>query len=64
MSRRRDCAPLLVDNAGQVAMRLERLPLIQRSLHEGWLQSLLFREPALLPVEEIDASFATLIPAR
>ena len=56
---RRDCNPYLVD--GDKHQPLRRLEFTNQDLKEGWLQKILGSSPALLPVEELDESFAPLV---
>jgi hypothetical protein len=57
---RRQCSPLLVFDDGNVRA-LKRLQLSDRHVHEEYLQKLIHSSPSLLPVEELDSSFAPLI---
>ncbi len=61
MASRRDGIPTVItaDRAVQV---LERLPLLDRNIDEGWLQNHLHQCPEVLPIGEIDPSFGPLIP--
>lgn len=52
--------PLLV--RAKNAARLERLPLHTGPYDEGWLQNLCYENPTLLPIEEIEPSFAGIVP--
>lgn len=61
MPPRRDGSPVLVNPSGS-SHRLPRVELSGRSIHEGFLQRLLFQHPEVLPVERIDPSFGPLIP--
>jgi hypothetical protein len=47
---------------GREAIRLVRLPFTERRFNEGWLQTLLFQHPALIPVEDIEPAFGPLRP--
>ena len=58
--KRRGGQPLIVAD-GQVK-RLDRVPFLTTSFNEDWIQQLIHDQPALLPVDEIDGSFAPLIP--
>ncbi|MDC8450960.1 MAG: hypothetical protein LV473_21760 [Nitrospira sp.] len=44
------------------AVRLERLSLHTGHYDESWLQSLCYDNPTLLPIEEIEPSFAGIVP--
>lgn len=57
---RRHCQPLLVLNHGR-SRPLKRAKLTDRSIHEGDLQRLIHSSPEVLPVEELDSSFAPLL---
>lgn len=57
---RRDCQPCLVQDDKSLA-RLTRIGFTQKTINEGWLQDLLHRSPDVLPVSEIDDSFAPLV---
>jgi len=58
-------APRLVFEDG-ASERLQRVPLAATDgaggFSELWLQQLLFSDPSILPIEEIDVSFAELVP--
>lgn len=55
--------PLVVDAAGRAEI-LERIPLAGSDVKydERYLQDLIFEHPSCLPINEIDQSFANLIP--
>lgn len=57
---RRDCLPCLIDQNGE-HLSLRRVPFSDKRLAEDFLQSALHRTPQLLPIEEIDSSYAPLI---
>lgn len=52
--------PLLV--RAKNAVRLERLSLHTGHYDESWLQNLCYYNPTLLPIEEIEPSFAGIVP--
>ena len=52
--------PLLLRNKHPI--RLQRIPLCDRTLSEGWLQRQLFEHPLLIPVDELEPAFEGLIP--
>jgi hypothetical protein len=60
MKARQHCTPLIISNGHCSALR--RVPLDQRKVDEGWLQTLLFEYPQLIPVEDIEPVFARLLP--
>ena len=60
MHARQFCTPHLVNANG--ATPLERVVFNDRSIREGWFQDLLFRNPSLIPIEEIEEVFGPLIP--
>jgi hypothetical protein len=60
--RRSDAAPIYINPERRTSVALERLPLSERSLDEGWLQDLLFTNPAILPIDEVEPAFAPLVP--
>ncbi len=57
---RRDGSPYLV-NERDACIQLQRVPLGHKTFSERYLQDLLHRAPDVLPVEELDASFAPLV---
>ena len=52
--------PILISGTGTDIL-LERVPLTG-AYDEDWLQGLLYKHPQSLPIDEIDPSFAGLIP--
>jgi hypothetical protein len=60
MPERQFCTPHVVVDA--VASPLARIPFDERKLKEDWFQSLLFNNPSLIPVDEIEPVFGPLIP--
>lgn len=60
MPLRRDGVPTLVNTDGR-AVCLQRLPLGERQISEGWLQQRLCECPEILPVGEIEPAFAPLV---
>lgn len=61
MEHRRYCDPIVVDKDGTIH-RPTRVPFDERTMQEGWLQDLLERYPELLPIEDIEPAFSSLIP--
>lgn len=62
MATRRDGSPVLVTSTGSVSP-LARLPLAENDLQEGFhLRDFVFHNPDCLPVRQIDATYAPLIP--
>jgi hypothetical protein len=57
---RRDCQPHFVDAEGSLAS-LRRVDFGDRAIGENFLQQQLHKGPSILPVEEIDDSFAPLV---
>ena len=57
---RRDCGPCLINDTEDIT-ELQRVPLNKRVIDEGWLQRALHRSPRILPVEELDDSFAPIV---
>lgn len=54
---------LLLEAAGASAKRASRLPLGDTGgRNEAWLRDLLFTNPDLLPISDIDSSFGPLLP--
>ncbi len=60
MHTRQFCTPHLVNSQG--ATPLERVVFDDRSIREGWFQSLLFKNPSLIPIDEIEEVFGPLVP--
>lgn len=60
MPQRQYCQPHIV--AGQTSKALARIAFEDRSFPERWYQELLFRNPSLLPVDEIEPAFGPLVP--
>lgn len=58
--RRRDCSPAIVGGDGTL-MPLERIPLRETLIKEHFPQELIRRNPDLLPVAELEPTFAPLI---
>lgn len=44
------------------ASTLERIPLEEKVFNEDWIQELIFKNPSLLPVHEIDKAYDGIIP--
>lgn len=57
---RRDCQPHFVSTDGK-CLKLDRVDFADRAIGESFLQEELHRNPSLLPVEELDDSFAPLL---
>jgi len=57
---RRACQPCLLDESGEQSL-LQRVTFSDRSVAETFLQTALHRTPQLLPIDELDSSFAPLI---
>ncbi|MGQ0629288.1 MAG: hypothetical protein ACT4PL_14450, partial [Phycisphaerales bacterium] len=60
MNRRQFCTPHLVTTQG--ATPLERIVFDDRSIREGWFQDLLYKNPSLIPIDEIEEVFGPLVP--
>jgi len=60
MHGRQFCTPHLVSTLG--ATPLERVVFDDRSIREGWFQDLLFKNPSLIPIDEIEEVFGPLVP--
>lgn len=60
MAKRQYCTPHIV-SAGK-AIALPRISFDDRALRESWYQKLLFDNPLLIPVDEIEPAFGPLIP--
>lgn len=58
--RRRDCSPAIVTGDGTL-IPLERIPLRETQIKEHLPQELIRRNPNLLPVAELEPTFAPLI---
>jgi hypothetical protein len=54
--------PVSIGRDSGSAVRWQRLDLADRTFGEDWLQNLVFGEPAVLPINEIDPAFGPLIP--
>lgn len=59
MSHRQFCTPHLVNASG--ATPLERVVFDDRSIREGWFQDLLYKNPSLIPIDEIEEVFGPLV---
>jgi hypothetical protein len=59
MHARQFCTPHLVSATG--ATPLERVIFDDRSIREGWFQDLLFKNPSLIPIDEIEEVFGPLV---
>lgn len=58
MARRQYADPRIVEPQG--TRQLVRLPFTEQQIQEAWLQDLLFKNPSLLPVAEIEPAFGPL----
>ena len=61
MSARYDGVPVTIEPGGHTAS-LQRVVLTDRTIQEGWLQKLMFENPGVLPIEDIDPGFTPLVP--
>lgn len=59
MHARQFCTPHLVNANG--ATPLERVVFDDRSIREGWFQDLLYKNPSLIPIDEIEEVFGPLV---
>ena len=59
MRDRQFCTPHLVNTNG--ATPLKRVNFDKRSICEGWFQDLLYKNPSLIPIDEIDEIFGPLV---
>ncbi len=57
---RRQGHPILV-NAGSI-QKLQRIPFLEKTFPEEWIQQLIQDQPHMLPVDEIESNFGPLIP--
>ena len=60
--RRRDGAPLWIEDGKQLGDVLQRADLAKSQYDEAWLQSLLYCHPEIFPIEQIEPGFGKLIP--
>lgn len=60
MRPRQFCTPHLVN--AHAATPLERVVFNDRTIREGWFQELLYKNPSLIPIDEIEKVFGPLIP--
>ncbi|HPT72173.1 MAG TPA: hypothetical protein PLE74_07820 [Candidatus Cloacimonadota bacterium] len=58
--QRREGQPILIQSGSPV--KLDRVPFIEKSFREHWIQELIHSQPSILPIDEIDSGFAPLIP--
>jgi len=58
--QRREGQPILIQSGSPT--RLERIPFLEKSFREHWIQELIHTQPSLLPIDDIDSNFAPLIP--
>lgn len=54
--------PVLIESRTHQGKRLERVPLFEKLIDEGWLQEMIRRHPQLLPVADIEPALGRLIP--
>ncbi len=57
---RRGCSPCLIDNSGQ-HMPLTQVPFSERRIAETFLQEIIHSAPEILPIDEIDRSYAPVV---
>lgn len=57
---RREGQPIFVN--GDLTRKLERIPFIEKTFDENWIQTLIHKQPYILPVDEIESNFSPLIP--
>lgn len=60
MSKSQLTTPLVIRNGR--AAQLQRVPFGETGFTESWLQELLYLNPSLLPIDDIEALFGKLIP--
>ncbi len=66
--KRQFCTPHLVDQATATTTKLERLPLAKHPASEtqlkdeNWFQDLIFKNPTLIPIDDLEQGFGPLIP--
>jgi hypothetical protein len=58
--QRREGQPVLIQTGSPT--KLERVPFVEKSFREHWIQELIHSQPSLLPIDDIDSNFAPLIP--
>lgn len=51
--------PLIIK--GDKTIRLEKSPLAEKSYDEGWIQSICYTNPTILPIDEIEPSFGGIV---
>jgi hypothetical protein len=52
--------PFFISNSN--TQKLERIPLTEKLFQEDWLQKLIFENPQILPVDNLEIGFTPLIP--
>jgi hypothetical protein len=57
-----DINPYLVSDANASSIALTPIPVRDKAFQEEWLQELLFKHPAILPVDYIDEAYVPLVP--
>jgi len=60
MQDRQFCTPHLVNLSA--VTRLDRVKFDERTIREGWFQNLLFKNPSIIPIDEIEPVFGPMIP--
>lgn len=60
MRNRQFCTPHLINLPSVKA--LERVVFDERSIRESWFQDLLFKNPSLIPIDDIEPLFGPMIP--
>lgn len=58
--QRREGQPILIQSGSPI--KLDRVPFVEKSFREHWIQELIHTQPSILPIDEIDSGFAPLIP--
>lgn len=56
---RQQGAPYIIGK--ESSRKMERIPLNEKAFREDWLQELIFKNPQLLPIEDIESGFSPLI---
>ena len=52
--------PLIIQ--GDNSVKLERIPLSENTYDEDWIQSICYKNPSLLPIDEIEPAFGGIVP--
>ncbi|MCA1918390.1 MAG: hypothetical protein LDL38_03220 [Flavobacterium piscis] len=58
--KRRQGTPFLISE--NLTQKLERIPLTEKLFQEDWLQKLIFENPQILPIDNLEIGFSPLIP--